>query len=155
MNPWGNGTERMVRMPPKPSSSPAATLLQPPAGYRLLAWVGLMVNALSIPLVITLMVADPVWQAANIAVGASVALPTAIVGVVASVALLRWRPWGQILAIVALSMSLALALPYGIVRLVLVEQGRPYFAAFAPLFWIVNAGLLIFWCRRSIRTYLH
>jgi hypothetical protein len=145
---------RMVRMPPEPSSLPAVTLLQPPAGYRLLAWLGLIVNALSIPLIIMLMVTDPVWRSANIAVGASVALPTAIVGVVASVALLKWRSWGQILAIVALSMSLALAVPYGIVRLVLVEQGRTIFAVLAPLFWILNVGLLIFWCRRSIRAYL-
>ncbi|MFM7353377.1 MAG: segregation/condensation protein A, partial [Microcystis aeruginosa] len=43
----------------------------------------------------------PNWRAAHIAVGAGAVLPTAVVGIVASVALLRWRPWGQILAIVA------------------------------------------------------
>ena len=36
-------------------------------------------------------------------------LPTAVVGIVACIALLRWRHWGQVLAIVALSLSLAVA----------------------------------------------
>ena len=155
MDPWSNGTEKLVGMHSKPFTHLAATLLRPPAGYRLLAWIGLAVNALSIPLLITLMVTDPVWRARNIAVGSSGALPAAVIGVVASVALLKWRAWGQILAIIALSMSLALAVPYGIVRIILVEEGRHYLAILAPVFWVVNTGLLIFWCRRSIRSYLH
>ena len=155
MAPWGDKTEKLDRMHSKTFPHLAARLLRPPAGYRLLAWIGLAVNALSIPIFITLMVTDPVWRVINIAVGSSVALPAAVIGVVASVALLKWRAWGQILAVVSLSMSFALALPYGIVRFIVVEEGRHCFAILAPVFWVVNAGLLIFWCRRSIRTYLH
>lgn len=154
MDTYRNEAERMVRMPSKLTSVPTARLLQPPSGYRVLAWLGLIGNILSIPIIIMMILGDPDWRAAHIAVGASAAVPTAIVGVVASVALLKWRLWGQIMAIVALSMSLAVALPYSIVRLVLVAEGRPLLAVLAPLFWILNLGLLIFWCRPAIRNYL-
>ena len=58
------------------------------------------------------------------------------------------------MAIVALSMSLALSLPYGIVRLVLVASGRPLIAVVAPLLWLINIAILVFWCRPAIRRYL-
>jgi hypothetical protein len=60
----------------------------------------------------------------------------------------------RVLAIVALSLSLAVALPYGIVRLVLVEAGRVALAVAAPLLWIANTAVLLFWCRPAIRRYL-
>jgi hypothetical protein len=65
-----------------------------------------------------------------------------------------WRPWGQVLAIIALSMSLAVALPYGIVRLVLVGADRWQLAVAAALFLGLNSGALVFWCRPAIRNYL-
>jgi hypothetical protein len=80
--------------------------------------------------------------------------PTATLGIIASVALLRWQHWGQILAIVALSLSLAVSLPYAIVRLAMVDPGRTQLAVLAPLVWSVNAAGLVFWCRPSIRSYL-
>ena len=129
-------------------------LLAPPRGYRPLAWLGLAVNLLLLPLVLLAIFRDPTWRIANIVVGSSAVLPTAALGVVACIALLRWRHWGQILAIVALSLSLAIALPYGIVRLVLVADGRLPLALVAPLLWIVNVALLVFWCRPAIRRYL-
>jgi hypothetical protein len=46
------------------------------------------------------------------------------------------------------------ALPYGIVRLVLVEAGRGTLAVVAPLLWMVNTAVLVFWCRPAIRRYL-
>jgi hypothetical protein len=73
---------------------------------------------------------------------------------VASVALLRWRAWGQILAIVALSLSLAVGLPYGIVRLSLVQEGRSLLAVAAPAIWLLNVGALVYWCRPAHRRYL-
>lgn len=129
-------------------------LLDPPRGYRLLAWLGLAVNLLVLPLVLAVILLDPTWRTANIAVGAGAVLPVAALGVVASVALLRWRHWGQILAIVALSLSLAVGLAYGIVRLILLAEGRPLLAVLAALQWIVNTAILVYWCRPAIRDYL-
>ena len=123
---------------PAPTLLTDAELLAPPRGYRPLAWLGLVANVLIVPLVLAVILTDPIWRITNIVVGASAVLPAACLGVVASIALLRWRHWGQILAIVALSLSLAISLPYGIVRLVLLEPGRVPLAVLAPLAWILN-----------------
>lgn len=146
---------------PSPRTSPSrsqalsdAHLLEPPLGYRRLAWLGLILNALVIPLVVLVVLLDPTWRTTNIAVGAGAVLPTAVAGLVASTALLRWRHWGQVLAIVALSLSLAVSVPYGIVRLVLLDQGRPLLALLCPLFWAANVAVLVYWCRPAIRQYL-
>jgi hypothetical protein len=134
--------------------SPEEQSLQPPWGYRPMAWIGLLVSCLAIPLTLQLIFLDPRWRVANIAVGAGGVLPISILGIIAFVALLRWLHWGQILAIVALALSLALTLPYAIVRLVMVEPGRVALAVLAPLAWTVNVAALVFWCRPSIRAYL-
>ncbi len=131
------------------------SMLQPPRGYLTLSWLGLAANGLAIPLGLAVILLEPSWRATHIAVGAGAVLPTAVVGIVASVALLRWRPWGQILAIVALSMSLAVSLPYGIVRLALVSEGRWVTAALAAPLWVANVVVLVFWCRPTIRRYLN
>ena len=81
-------------------------------------------------------------------------LPCAAVGIVASVALLQWRHWGQVVAIVALSISLAISLPYGIVRLVLIPADRPLVAVLSALLWISNVAILVYWCRPAVRRYL-
>nr|WP_254988885.1 Hepatitis C virus core protein [Cyanobium sp. ATX 6E8] len=127
---------------------------QPPRGYVTLAWLGLVANALAIPLGLAVILLDPTWRVTNIVVGASAALPTAVVGLVASIALLKWRAWGQILAIVALAMALAVGLPYGIVRLVLLSEGRPLTALLSALLWAATTAALVYWCRPSIRRYL-
>jgi uncharacterized membrane protein (DUF2068 family) len=119
-----------------------------------MAWLGLLVNLLSLPLTLKFILVDPFWRTANISIAAAVVLPTAVLGVIASIALLRWQHWGQILAIVALSLSLAVCLPYGIVRLVMVEPGRSLLAIAAPVAWVTNVAALVFWCRPSIRAYL-
>ncbi|MCP9943439.1 Hepatitis C virus core protein [Cyanobium sp. ATX 6E8] len=129
-------------------------LQQPPRGYVTLAWLGLVANALAIPLGLAVILLDPTWRVTNIVVGASAALPTAVVGLVASIALLKWRAWGQILAIVALAMALAVGLPYGIVRLVLLSEGRPLTALLSALLWAATTAALVYWCRPSIRRYL-
>ena len=98
-------------------------MLPHPRGYQTLAWCGLVGNVLIIPAVVAVSVLDPIWRTANIAVGAGAVLPCAVVGLVACIALLRWRHWGVVLAIVALSLNLAITLPYGIVRL---EIGRAH-----------------------------
>lgn len=129
-------------------------MLNPPRGYRALAWLGLIGNILVLPISVVAILADPGWLAANIAVGAGAVLPTAVVGIIASVALLQWRRWGQIVAIVALSMGLAVGLPYGIVRLALVQQNRGLTAVLAALLWAACCGALVFWSRPAIRRYL-
>jgi hypothetical protein len=133
---------------------PQADQLDPPRGYRLLAWIGLVANALVIPAGILTILRDPIWRIANIAVGAGAVLPCVVVGLVACIALLRWRHWGVVLAIVALSLNLAIALPYGIVRLVIVAQGRLVLALALPLLLAAQAAALVFWCRPSVRQYL-
>jgi hypothetical protein len=130
-------------------------MLQPPRGYLTLTWLGLIANALAIPLGVVAILMDPAWRTANIAVGAGAVLPTAVVGIVACSALLRWRAWGQIVAIVGLSMSLAVSLPYGIVRLALMSEGRGLTAVLAGVLWAANGAVLVFWCRPAIRRYLN
>ena len=129
-------------------------MLEPPRGYLTLAWLGLVANILVLPLSLAAVLRDPAWATAHIAIGAGAVLPTAAVGIVASIALLRWRAWGQILAIVALSLSLAVGLPYGIVRLSLVQEGRSLLAVAAPAIWLLNVGALVYWCRPAHRRYL-
>jgi hypothetical protein len=139
---------------PASGTLPQAELLAPPQGYRLLAWIGLVANGLVIPAGILTILRDPIWRIPNIAVGAGAVLPCAVVGLVACIALLRWRHWGVVLAIVALSLNLAIALPYGIVRLVIVEEGRMALALAFPLLLAAQAAALVFWCRPAVRQYL-
>ena len=130
------------------------TMLPHPRGYLTFAWCGLVGNALVIPLTVALTVLQPTWRTTNIAVGAGAVLPSAVVGLIASLALIRWRAWGQILAIVALAMDLAVGVPYGIVRMVLLEQDRPLTAVLSGLLWLATTAALIYWCRPSIHHYL-
>lgn len=140
---------------PTLSVTPAALAqLQPPRGYRVLAWLGLVLNLLALPLGLLLILGDSTWRTANITVFTSALLPTVALGVVACIALLRWRLWGQVLAIVALAMDLAIELAYGVVRLVLVSEGRLLLAVLAPLAWALTVTVLVFWCRPAIRSYL-
>lgn len=133
---------------------PWLAMLQPPRGYLTLAWLGLITNALAIPFTLAVILLVPTWRTAHIAIGASAVLPSATVGIVASVALLKWRAWGQIMAIVGLSMSLATALPYGIVRLALLSEGRGVMAVASGALWIATTAALVYWCRPCIRRYL-
>lgn len=136
------------------TSTLSVSSLDPPRGYRPLAWLGLVSNILAIPLGLAVILADPSWRATHVAVGAGAVLPCAVVGIIASVALLQWRLWGQVLAIVALSLSLAISLPYGIVRLVLDPAQRSWLAVLTPLLCTANTAVLVFWCRPVVRRYL-
>ena len=130
------------------------TMLQHPRGYLTLAWCGLVGNALVIPLTVAFTVLEPTWRTTNIAVGAGAVLPSAVVGLIACLALIRWRAWGRTLAIVALALDLAVGVPYGIVRMALLDQDRPLTAVLSGLLWAGTAAALIYWCRPSIRRYL-
>lgn len=136
-------------------TTPAALAeLQPPRGYRVLAWLGLVANLLVLALGLALILLTSVWRTANVVVYTSAVLPAVALGVVACVALLKWRLWGQVLAIVALSIDLAIEMSYGIVRMALVGEERLLLAVGAPLAWGLTLAALVFWCRPAIRSYL-
>ena len=91
------------------STSPAALAeLQPPRGYGVLAWLGLVANVLVLPLGLEVILFTTPLRTANIVVFTSAVLPSVALGVVACIALLKWRLWGQVLAIMALSLDLAI-----------------------------------------------
>ena len=145
----------MLRQSPAKVSplSPIA-MLQPPRGYLTLAWLGLISNVLLLPAMVAVTLWQPTWRTVHIAVGTGAVLPAAALGIVASVALLRWRAWGQILAIVALALALAIGLPYAFVRLALITEGRSPTAALAALLTAAMTAALVYWCRPCIRRYL-
>ena len=87
-----------------------------------MTWIGLLVNVAALPVIGLVVFAGPPLHAANISLAFGVAWPAAIVGIVASAGLLAERKWGVIMSIVSISMVIAGALPYGIVRLVLEED---------------------------------
>ena len=76
-------------------STPAQLI--PPRAYRPLAWLGLVANGLTIPLVLAVILLDPTWRITHIALGAGAVLPCAALGIVASVACISpatrgWAP---------------------------------------------------------------
>ncbi|MDM7953983.1 MAG: Hepatitis C virus core protein [Cyanobium sp. CZS 25K] len=137
-----------------PTTPAALAELQPPRGYRVLAWLGLVLNLLALPLGLAAILLSSFWRTANVAVYTSAVLPAVALGLVACIALLKWRLWGQILAIVALSLDLAIEMAYGIVRMALVGEERLLLAVLAPLAWGLTLTALVFWCRPAIRSYL-
>jgi len=116
-------------------------------GYTLLAWLGLVVNALACPAMALDLARDAHLHVLNLVMACSVVWPDAVVGMVACAALLARRRWGVVLAVVALSLSLASILPYAIVRLVLVDEWRVPLVVVASGTWITNLLALVYWCR--------
>ena len=91
---------------------------------RWLAVVGLVANALGlIAASVVIGMPDP-WHTANLVLAISAWIPTAIVGIIACIALISRRGWGMVLALVALSLQLLVLVPYGIVRLSLLASER-------------------------------
>ena len=115
-------------------------------GYWLLTWVGLIANITALPLIALIAFAGPPLQTVNISLAISLAWPAAIVGIVSCAGLMAQRTWGVVLAIVALSMALAVSLPYGIVRLILVGDFRSI-SSLSLLLALLNFLGLIYWCR--------
>ncbi len=115
-------------------------------GYWTLTWIGLLANVAALPIIGLVAFAGPPLQTANISLAISLAWPAAVVGIVASAGLLSERKWGVILAIVALSMALSASLPYGIVRLVLVQQEKSL-SGLSLFMATLNLLALIYWCR--------
>lgn len=112
---------------------------------RPLAWLGLMANAIALPLLIAGMLAEAPFPTVRLVVGLAAVLPVLVLGLVAAAALVAGRRWGRVLAIVALSLSLAVALSAGIVWLVLVPLGRAAGATGLGVLWLAQLLLLIHW----------
>jgi len=115
-------------------------------GYWTLTWIGLIGNVTALPLIAIIAFAGPPLQIANISLAISLAWPAAIVGIVSSAGLLAERQWGVILTIVAISMSLAASMPYGIVRLILVGDFHSI-STLSLLLAAFNLLGLIYWAR--------
>ncbi len=123
-------------------------------GYWILSWIGLFANIIALPFIAYVVSSGPPLRIANISLAISLAWPAAIVGIVASAGLLAERKWGVIMSIVALSMVLAGALPYGIIRLLL-EDDLIGLSGISLIIAVLNLFALIYWVlpvhRRNIR----
>jgi len=117
-----------------------------PAFDRALAVVGLALNVAALPALGVWISADAPLASATLAVGLAAILPALVLGVIASSALLARRRWGRVLAIVALALSLAVSLSYGVVWLSLVPFARPLVASGIGLLVLFQTLALIYWC---------
>ncbi len=123
-------------------------------GYWILSWLGLFSNVIALPLIAYVVSSGAPLRIANMSIAISLAWPSAIVGIVASAGLLAERKWGVIMSIVATSMVISGALPYGIVRLML-EDDFFGLSGVALLIAILNIIGLVYWVlpvhRKNIR----
>jgi hypothetical protein len=121
---------------------------------RSLAGVGLVANAVALPALVAWIFSDGPLAVATLVVGLSAVLPSLVVGLIASLALLGQRPWGRVVAIVALALGLAVSLSYGIVWLALVPDGRSVAGPALGLLWLLQLLALIYWSLpRQPRSY--
>jgi len=113
---------------------------------RLLALVGLVANAVALPVLAAWIFSDGPLPLATLVVGLAGLLPALVLGVIASLGLLGRRRWGRVVAIVALSLALAVSLGYGVVWLVLVPEARAWAGLALGLGWLLQVLALIYWC---------
>ena len=119
-------------------------------GYWTLTWFGLISNTLAIPFIAYVVASGPPLQTANITLAISLAWPAAVTGIVASAGLFAQRGWGVVLSIVALSMTLAGTLPYGIIRLIR-ENDVFGISGLSLIIALFNLLALLYWCKRGHR----
>ena len=124
-------------------------------GYWTLTWLGLISNIIAIPIISYITIFLPPLRVANITLASSLGFPAAIVGIVASSALLAERKWGVTLTLVSLSMVIAGTVPYSIVRLIKEKEGIFGIGSFTFLIALLSIVALLYWCnpkhRRTIR----
>jgi len=113
---------------------------------RSLAWLGLVLNGLGLMLLLAWILRGGPLALATLVVGLTAILPALVTGIVGCWALVCRRRWGRVLAIVALSLGLAVSLSYGIVWLALVQEGRGAVGLALGLAWPLQLLLLIYWC---------
>ncbi len=120
-------------------------------GYWTLTWFGLISNTFAIPFIwYVAFLKSTDFQAATITIAISLAWPAAVTGIVASAGLFAQRGWGVILSIIALSMTLSGTLPYGIIRLIKVNDFVGI-SGLSLLIALLNLLALLYWCRRGHR----
>ena len=123
-------------------------------GYWILSWLGLISNILALPIIGLVISLGPPLRVANITLAISLGWPAAIVGIVASSALLAERKWGITLTLISLSMIISGSLPYSIVRLINLKDYFG-FGGLTLVISLLSVIALIYWClpnhRRRIR----
>ena len=119
-------------------------------GYWILSWLGLISNILALPIIGLVISLGPPLKVANITLAISLGWPAAIVGIVASSALLAERKWGITLTLISLSMIICGSLPYSIVRLINLKD---YFGigGLTLTISLLSVVALIYWCFPSHR----
>jgi ABC-type spermidine/putrescine transport system permease subunit II len=100
----------------------------------------------AIPLLAAWIFSDGPLATATLVVGLAGVLPALVLGVIASLGLMGRRRWGRVVAIVALSLGLAVSLGYGVVWLVLVPEARAWLGVALGLGWLLQVLALIYWC---------
>ena len=93
---------------------------------------------------------DPL-QTANLVLALAAWIPSAVVGLIASLALLWRRRWGIVLALVALSLQILVLIPYGIVRVCLVSDARGLTATLTAAVLVIVILLIVHWGRALAR----
>ena len=123
-------------------------------GYWFLSWTGLISNIIALPIIALVISFGPPFKVANITLAISLGWPAAIVGIVASCALLSEKKWGVILALISLSMVISGLLPYSLVRLLTLKDLYGI-GGITLLIALLNILGLIYWClpkhRKNIR----
>jgi hypothetical protein len=109
--------------------------------------VGLAANLLGlIAASVVIGLPDP-WHTANLVLAISAWIPTAIVGIIACIALIGRRGWGMVLALVALGLQLLVLVPYGIVRLSLLASERSQGLMAVISLVVADVLLIVYWSR--------
>eukprot|EP00667_Euglena_gracilis_P015812 EG_transcript_16474 len=143
----------MVLLATADSSRDAPLGRKPPWGYSLLACVALLMNVFAPPLLFFWMRSDPHLPVANAIVGL-LAMLISFLTSVAGVGLIQNRYWGVVLSIVSSSLSVALCVVYGLVRLALVAEGRWLWGASSLLATAINVLAIVYWALPMHRRYL-
>ena len=118
---------------------------------RGLAAAGLVANVVWLILAsLALSQPDPL-QTANLVLALAAWIPSAVVGLIASLALLWRRRWGIVLALVALSLQILVLIPYGIVRVCLVSEARGLTASLTAAVLVIVILLIVHWGRALAR----
>tara|TARA_B100002052_G_C15561846_1_gene453832 strand:- start:39 stop:455 length:417 start_codon:yes stop_codon:yes gene_type:complete len=118
---------------------------------RGLAAAGLVANVVWLILAsLALSQPDPL-QTANLVLALAAWIPSAVVGLIASLALLWRRRWGIVLALVALSLQILVLIPYGIVRICLVSDARGLTASLTAAVLVIVILLIVHWGRALAR----
>ena len=133
--------------------TPPALMTRSPvdARDRGLAAAGLAANVVWLILAsLALSQPDPL-QTANLVLALAAWIPSAVVGLIASLALLWRRRWGIVLALVALSLQILVLIPYGIVRVCLVSDARGLTATLTAAVLVIVILLIVHWGRALAR----